>query len=89
MSYLQKIARYYDLCHKDYKLIWHVDRCMSMHFDYWDSGTQNLKAALCRINEILAEKARIKKQIIFLMPDAVWAEARFFWQKIMGAMLQV
>jgi tocopherol O-methyltransferase len=48
---------YYDYCHKDFKRVWHLDRCMAMHMGFWDAGTKRLRDALLKENEILAKQA--------------------------------
>ena len=51
------IHDYYDYCHKDFKRIWHLDRCMAMHMGFWDNETRRLRDALLKENEILANKS--------------------------------
>lgn len=53
------IEKYYDDCHKDYKRVWHLDRCMAMHMGFWDDKTTRLRNALIRENEVLAEQAGV------------------------------
>lgn len=55
-----QIKDYYDACQKDYKRVWHLDRCMAMHMGFWDQTTRCLKDALIRENELLAEMANIQ-----------------------------
>ncbi len=61
-----QIIKYYDSCEIDYKLIWHLNKCLAMHFGYWDRKAHNLSQALERENEVLAEKADIKKSDVVL-----------------------
>lgn len=53
------IHDYYDDCHKDFKLFWHLDRCMAMHMGFWDEGTKRLRDALLKENEILAKQVGV------------------------------
>lgn len=53
------IHDYYDYCHKDFKRIWHLDRCMAMHMGFWDSKTRRLRDALIKENEVLAKQAGV------------------------------
>lgn len=54
-----KIVEYYDTCDKDYRLVWHLDRCMAMHMGFWDEDTKRISEALIRENDILAQQANI------------------------------
>lgn len=53
------IHDYYDYCHKDFKRIWHLDRCMAMHMGFWDNETKRLRDALLKENEVLAKQAGV------------------------------
>jgi cyclopropane fatty-acyl-phospholipid synthase-like methyltransferase len=53
------IHDYYDYCHKDFKRIWHLDRCMAMHMGFWDNGTKRLRDALLKENVVLAKQAGV------------------------------
>ncbi len=57
----EKIIKYYDLSEKDYRLIWHLDQCMAMHYGFWDRNVRSLREALIRQNAVLAERAKISK----------------------------
>lgn len=57
----EQIIQYYDTCEVDYKIFWDLDKSYAMHAGYWDHQTKNLRQALKRENEILAEIAEIKK----------------------------
>ena len=58
-EYYTAIRKYYDTCEIDYKLLWRLDRCMALHYGYWDDTTRGVSDALLRQNQVLAEKARI------------------------------
>lgn len=55
-----EIINYYDKCQVDYKLLWHLNSRMSMHYGYWDDSTPNLRSALTNLNVKVAEMAGIK-----------------------------
>jgi len=55
------IERYYDLSEIHYRLHWNLDKSRSLHYGYWDASTKNFHEALLKINEVMAEKARITK----------------------------
>ncbi|WP_068467662.1 SAM-dependent methyltransferase [Candidatus Protochlamydia phocaeensis] len=57
----EQIVHYYDTCEADYRLLWDLDYSHAMHAGYWDEKTKNLRQALRRENEILAQRASIKK----------------------------
>lgn len=55
----KKIINYYDTCESDYRLFWDLDHSMAMHAGFWDDTTKNLREALVRENEVMAETAHI------------------------------
>lgn len=61
-KYYDEIINYYDVCELDYKMLWRLDRCLAMHYGYWDETTESVSDALVRENQILAERAQIKKE---------------------------
>ena len=58
-SYRDAIVDYYDNCEVDYRLLWRLDRCLAMHYGYWDETTEGVSDALIRENQVLAERAGI------------------------------
>jgi tocopherol O-methyltransferase len=56
----QDIIDYYENCDVDYKLVWHLNSHMAMHYGYWEPGTKRLRDALIRMNSKMAEIAKIK-----------------------------
>ncbi|MCI5143929.1 MAG: methyltransferase domain-containing protein [Candidatus Electrothrix sp. AR3] len=56
---IKDIQTYYESCHKDYKRVWHLDRCMAMHMGFWNEETTRLRDALINENKVLAEQAAI------------------------------
>jgi len=61
-KYYEDIVDYYDNCEFDYKILWRLDRCLAMHYGYWDETTEGVSDALVRENEILAQRAEITKE---------------------------
>lgn len=61
-----QIVDYYDLCEIDYKLLWHLNQSLAMHYGYWDKTTKNLRQALARENQILAGLAKVEKKDLVL-----------------------
>ena len=58
-DYESAIIDYYDSCEIDYRKLWPLDRCMALHYGYWDETTKGVSDALLRENQILAERAGI------------------------------
>lgn len=58
-DYESAIIDYYDSCEIDYRMLWRLDRCMALHYGYWDETTKGVSDALLRENQILAERAGI------------------------------
>jgi tocopherol O-methyltransferase len=53
------IIRYYKDCLIDYKILWHLNTHLAIHYGYWDKSTPNLRSALLRMNTKVAEAAGI------------------------------
>ncbi len=60
-KYYDEIVNYYDTCNVDYKIMWRLERCLAMHYGYWDDTTKTVSDALLRENQILAQRANIQK----------------------------
>ena len=58
-EYRASIVEYYDSCEIDYRMLWRLDRCMAMHFGYWDETTKGVSDALLRENQILSQRVNI------------------------------
>ena len=56
----QQIIDYYENCDVDYKLVWHLNSQMAMHYGYWEPGTSRLRDALRLMNVKMAEMAGIQ-----------------------------
>lgn len=52
----RQIVQYYDTCESDYRLLWHLDRHLAMHYGYWDGGTRLLREALVNMNSYVSAK---------------------------------
>lgn len=55
-----EIVDYYDHCQVDYALVWQLDEVMCMHYGYWDDTTPHHRAALQKMNQMVAEAANVK-----------------------------
>ncbi len=53
------IARYYDECYVDYRVLWLNTHNLAIHYGYWDEETRNHSGSLLNMNRMLAEKAGI------------------------------
>lgn len=56
-----EIIDYYETCEIDYKLVWHLNSNLAMHYGYWDKETSTLRQALQNMNRLVAEKAEIEE----------------------------
>ncbi len=65
-QYANDIINYYESCEIDYRLLWRLDRCLALHFGYWDETTDGVSAALIRENEVLAQRAEITSDDLVL-----------------------
>jgi len=59
-QYEKGIIDYYESCDVDYKIVWHLDSSMAMHYGYWEPDVRRLREALNRMNIKLAEFSGIK-----------------------------
>jgi tocopherol O-methyltransferase len=62
----QEIISYYESCETDYKLVWHLNSHMAMHYGYWDKGVKRLRQALWQMNAQLAHHAEISSRDVVL-----------------------
>ncbi len=53
------IARYYDECYVDHRVLWLNTHNLAIHYGYWDEQTRRHSEALLNMNRVLAEKAGI------------------------------
>ena len=61
MGYSETITKYYDETAKDYKLIWHTGKHLSMHMGYSDEDALNHDKAVVRMISELSTRARITR----------------------------
>jgi tocopherol O-methyltransferase len=54
-----EIVAYYESCEPDYSLVWGLQDHLCMHYGYWEEDTRSLAEAVTRLNQKLAEYARI------------------------------
>ncbi|HYW04367.1 MAG TPA: methyltransferase domain-containing protein [Gammaproteobacteria bacterium] len=59
--YRSAIVDYYDTCEVDYRLVWRLDRCLALHYGYWDETTGTVSQALVHENDVLAGRAGITR----------------------------
>lgn len=55
----REIIAYYENCEVDYRLVWHLDSHMAMHYGLWHPGVKSLRGALRRQNDFMAKLAGI------------------------------
>lgn len=60
-AYFDTIIKYYSESENAYKDTWNLNESLSIHYGYWDKKVRNFHESLWRMNEILSEKAQIKK----------------------------
>ena len=58
--------KYYDSTIIDYRLVWDLKSSLAMHYGYWDDRVRNLREALQRENEILADISKITSRSVVL-----------------------
>jgi len=56
----EEIIAYYEDCEVDYRLLWHLDTHLCMHYGYWEKDTRRLRDALVLMNEKMASYADIQ-----------------------------
>lgn len=58
-SYLDEIREYYETTENSYKDGWDLNNSFAMHYGYKDESSQSFGATLLRMNQVLANEARI------------------------------
>lgn len=58
---MNRVTEYYNQCHTDYQWIWGVKRNLGFHYGFYDDGIKDHDRAIVRMNEVLADRARITK----------------------------
>ena len=56
---VSRINEYYDRAHIDYRLVWTSRRELAYHFGYFDERVRSHRQSLLRINEVMADLARL------------------------------
>ncbi len=59
---IEKVNQYYEATVIDYHTLWTGKKDLAIHFGYYDSGVNSHSASLIRMNEILAQYAKITKK---------------------------
>ena len=62
----EQIIQYYDNCHGDFQLAWHLNSHLSMHYGYWTGETANSREALSNLDRKVAETVAIKPNDLVL-----------------------
>lgn len=76
------IARYYDECYVDYRVLWLNTHNLAIHYGYWDEETTTHSGSLLNMNRVLAEQAGISPgQVVLdagcgLGGSAIWLAER-------------
>lgn len=60
-TYNQNIIDYYNRGEVSYRDVWDLDTSLAFHYGFWDKKTRNLRDALRKTNEVMAEIAGITK----------------------------
>jgi len=58
----EEVIEYYDVGEQSYRDIWHLDSALSMHYGFWEKGVSNLKEALIKEIEVMANLAQITQE---------------------------
>ncbi|TSC61401.1 MAG: UbiE/COQ5 family methyltransferase [Parcubacteria group bacterium Athens0416_74] len=66
MNHTQRVIQYYDATHIDYRALWTGGDNRDVHFGYYDEKARTHRQALARLNEVLAEAARISQEDMVL-----------------------
>ncbi|MBN8707678.1 MAG: methyltransferase domain-containing protein [Bacteroidetes bacterium] len=61
-TYNQNIIDYYNRGEVSYRDVWDLDASLAFHYGLWDKKTRNLRDALRRTNEVMAEMAGISRE---------------------------
>ncbi len=60
------IADYYDQTREHYKIHWKLDKNLSVHLGFYETGKETFAAALQNLNKLVAEAGKIKEGEYFL-----------------------
>jgi tocopherol O-methyltransferase len=65
-EYHKKIEDYYEATENAYKDAWDLDKSHAIHYGYWDKNVKSFSQSLQRMNEVMAEAARVKQGDVVL-----------------------
>lgn len=60
-NYHDRIVDYYRETENHYRVYWALDKTLAIHYGYWDEKVKSFPQSLLRMNEVLAETAKIQK----------------------------
>ncbi len=60
-DYHKNIIEYYHLTEHAYKDSWDLNNSLAIHYGYWDEKVKNFPQSLLRMNEVMIEAAKIRK----------------------------
>lgn len=59
-AHLERVVRYFDETHDDYRFLWGIDRHLGLHCGYFDERHRTHEAAVLEMNRILADRADVR-----------------------------
>jgi len=65
-AYHKNIIEYYDATENAYKDSWDLNNSLAIHYGYWDQKVKSFPQSLLRMNEVMAELAKIKRSDVIL-----------------------
>jgi tocopherol O-methyltransferase len=60
MKHSDRVLNYYNATYLDYRVLWSGSADRAIHFGYYDEKAKNHRAAVIRLNEVLASKVGIQ-----------------------------
>jgi len=60
----KEIVNYYNDCEVDYKLLWRLKKCHSMHYGYFEKGDFSLSKAIFKMNDQILKHIDPKKGLL-------------------------
>ena len=79
-----EVINYYNAVQERYNKFWMNLDNLAIHYGYYDEGVNSHENSLIRMNQFLANKAKIKKTDLILDAGAVVEEARSGLLEILG-----
>src|SRR6478735_1794668 len=65
-NYHKNIVDYYAESENAYKDSWDLNNSLAIHYGYWDDKVKSFPQSLLRMNEVMAEVAKIKSSDVIL-----------------------